>query len=223
MSAEAAKQRVDALWERVRAIIWNTLQMANANIQETMQQQRRNGLLNYDTFEFVRYDFMADRQLNPWLIEVNMSPNMIPHDGEAHQDTQWRVAVLQQVAALAAGHPEAVPSATQLSGELVSAATGAQVPEAYAELRQLCLDDPSWRWSCDVPAVKTPRAFSGACECTLGRLVQHRETKHYRCEKLGPACGDVGFESTLGYPVDFRWYATADGSEADDARSCGAQ
>lgn len=228
LSAEAAKQRIDALWQRTRAIIWNSLQIASPKVQEMMSQHRKNGELNHQTFEFVRYDFMMDRQLNPWLIEVNMSPNMIPHDGEAHQDTQWRVAILQQVAALTAGHPEAVPSATLLTGEALNGMVGEEVSQAYVELRQLCLDDPSWRWSCDVPATKTPVAFSGACECTLGRLVQHKETKHYRCEKLGPECGGVGFETTLGYPVDFRWYETADGSEPDEVapaqqETCGAK
>eukprot|EP01043_Picozoa_sp_COSAG02_P046815 COSAG02_NODE_4419_length_5381_cov_3.655812_3_plen_297_part_00 len=228
MSAGAAQARIDALWERTRAIIFNTLQRASGPVQEAMSQHRRTGALNHQTFELVRYDFMMDRQLNPWLIEVNMSPNMIPHDGEAHQDTQWRVAVLQQVSALLAGHPEAVPSATLLTGEALNGLAGEEIPQAYIDLRQLCLDDPSWRWTCDVPAVKTPVAFSGACECTLGRLVQHKETKHYRCEKLSPECGGVSFEATLGYPVDFRWYETADGSEPDDVvaaqeGSCGAQ
>jgi hypothetical protein len=241
LSEEEAEVRVAGLWDRVRSIIRHSLQMASGTVQATMQQHRRAQQLNHQAFEFVRYDFMADRQLQPWLIEVNMSPNMIPHDGEAHQDTQWRVAILQQVAALAAGHPEAVPGATLLTGDALpatataggggeqqqGAGAGAQ-PKAYAELRQICLDDPSWRWSCDVPAAKTPSAFSDECECSLGRLVQHKETKHYRCERLGPECGGVSFEATLGYSIDWRWYGAADGSPApggDQASgdSCGAK
>ena len=121
LSEEEAEVRVAGLWDRVRSIIRHSLQMASGTVQATMQQHRRAQQLNHQAFEFVRYDFMADRQLQPWLIEVNMSPNMIPHDGEAHQDTQWRVAILQQVAALAAGHPEAVPGATLLTGDALPA------------------------------------------------------------------------------------------------------
>ena len=200
--------------------------MASPAVQGTLRTLRGKGDLKHQSFSFVRFDFLLDRKLEPWLLEVNMSPNMIPHDGEAHLDTQWRVQVLQQVAALAAGRPELVPSATRLTnirGALAPMAMGEE-SRAFQELRQLCFNDPSWRWSCDVPAAKTPAAFHGDCAC-VGRLLRHLETKHYRCEELGPACGGVSFERTLGYAVDMRWYEdTAGGEErTSDSEQCREQ
>jgi len=31
------------------------------------------------TFELLRFDFVYDRSGTPWLLEVNMSPNLHPH------------------------------------------------------------------------------------------------------------------------------------------------
>lgn len=33
---------------------------------------------SYNFFELVRYDFMFDENLNPYIMEVNMSPNLTP-------------------------------------------------------------------------------------------------------------------------------------------------
>ena len=57
-----------------------------------------------------------------WLLEVNMSPNMIPHEGEEVKDTLWRVELMRDVAAIVAG----------LSGEAAKATmvTSADAPAA---------------------------------------------------------------------------------------------
>ena len=62
--------------------------MASPAVQGTLRTLRGKGDLKHQSFSFVRFDFLLDRKLEPWLLEVNMSPNMIPHDGEAHLDTQ---------------------------------------------------------------------------------------------------------------------------------------
>ena len=135
-----------------------------------------------------------------------MSPNMIPHEGETQYDTPWRLLLLRDVAALVAGRPELAPKSVLLEGSL--GLVPAQTPE-YVALKQLCLEETAWRWSCDVPVSSNQNHFFGACECQK-RLLRHRDTGLFRCEQLGPKCGGVNFEKTLGYSVNTDWYDVID-------------
>jgi hypothetical protein len=62
--------------------------------------------------------------------------------------------------------------------------------DAYQVLRQLCLDDSVWRWSCELLVVMDIRYFHGDCACAA-RLLLHKETGRYRCEALNEKCGGV--------------------------------
>jgi hypothetical protein len=85
-------------------------------------------------------------------------------------------------------------------------ARGHVEPDAmtYLKLYKHCRKT-SWSWSCDVPAVEDKTLFSGDCDCK-GRLLQHKETGFFRCEKLSGNCGDVSFTETLGYEPNMNWY-----------------
>jgi hypothetical protein len=193
--------RLNSLWGRIRTMIWKTLSAVQHHVLNQSAKERKAGK-TYSSYQFVRYDFLIDTDFQPWLLEINMSPNMQPHDGEAHYDTQWRLAVLREIAALIAGRPDLVPNAVRLAGPTNK---GQVETNAYQVLRQLCLDDSVWRWSCELPVVMDIRHFHGDCACA-GRLLLHKETGRYRCEALNEKCGGVSFEKTLGYPVDLRWY-----------------
>ena len=58
--------------------------------------------------EMIRYDLLVDAEGKPWLVEVNMSPNSIPHGG-VPADRPWRAKLLTAVARHARALAEARP------------------------------------------------------------------------------------------------------------------
>lgn len=78
--------------------------------------------------------------------------------------------------------------------------------DAYQALVEVCLQQPGWQWSCDVPAIPDIEPFlDGPCMC-FGRILMHLETGLFRCEELSDECGGVSFMKTLGYPPEPDWY-----------------
>lgn len=76
----------------------------------------------------------------------------------------------------------------------------------YQSLVATCEQQPTWQWSCEVPAIPNIDPFlDGACACR-GRILLHIETGLFRCEELPQECGGVSFEETLGYPPEMDWY-----------------
>jgi hypothetical protein len=69
-----------------------------------------------------------------------------------------------------------------------------------------CEQQPTWEWSCEVPAIPDIDPFlDGVCACR-GRILLHIETNLLRCEELPQECGGVSFEKTLGYAPEMDWY-----------------
>jgi hypothetical protein len=200
LTPSEARATVEGLWGRVHGVIWASLAAAQPRVLEAQRAQRTP----HSACMLVRYDLMLDDDLNVWMIEVNMSPNMIPHEGGEQYDTPWRVLLLREAAALLARRPELVPSAVRLNGSLSLGLVPTQTPE-FVALQHACLQEQAWRWSCDVPVSSSLNHFSGTCSCRA-RLLRHKETGLYRCEQLGAECGGVSFKETLGYPVNSEWY-----------------
>ena len=90
-----------------------------------------------------------------------------------------------------------------------------------AIVKKHCSDlvaDGKWHWSCDVPAVEKAEVFSGDCACK-GRLLEHKKTGLFRCEKLSTFCGGASFETTLGYAPDLNFYSVQSCGQPEDAVS----
>eukprot|EP00854_Cymbomonas_tetramitiformis_P008411 gene8411-9994_t len=64
------------IWNRLTDIIQNTLLSTQPFIKKALEQYSAEHRNNF--FELLRFDFVLDTGLKPWLIEVNASPNLYP-------------------------------------------------------------------------------------------------------------------------------------------------
>ncbi|KAI6236856.1 putative tubulin polyglutamylase ttll-15 [Aphelenchoides besseyi] len=62
----------DKIWSQIRQTISEVFVLNN----ERMRNLLRNYPYKRSFFEMVRFDFIVDEQMNLWLMEVNMSPNL---------------------------------------------------------------------------------------------------------------------------------------------------
>ena len=79
-----------------------------------------------------------------------------------------------------------------------------------------CEVEPSWQWSCLLPAVTDHRMFTGRCTCK-GRMMHHKQTGLWRCEWLAAEC--AAREPVSASPADS---AAAESSSSAAAAAAGA-
>lgn len=66
----------DALWEKMKVATARTLLSSEPKIASAVL---RNCRWRSTTFEILGFDFLIDEDMNPWILEVNHSPNLEPH------------------------------------------------------------------------------------------------------------------------------------------------
>merc|ERR1712187_553930 len=78
-------ERIDA---SVASVVANVSAGVLDHIHHGVSQYPRGG--NH-FWELMRFDMLVDEHLDVWVVEINMSPNMWPHQEEdEHDDVKWR-------------------------------------------------------------------------------------------------------------------------------------
>mmetsp|Transcript_95021 Transcript_95021/g.165012 ORF Transcript_95021/g.165012 Transcript_95021/m.165012 type:complete len:1063 (-) Transcript_95021:83-3271(-) len=121
----------ETMWSRIMDLILKTLLSVRPNIAA---ETRRTTAHSANCFELYGFDVLVDKDLKPWLLEVNLSPSML---ADSPLDRQVKSAVLSETFNLVGlCHPSWRALATaRLRSQLVQARNSASPDSPYSPQR----------------------------------------------------------------------------------------
>jgi hypothetical protein len=147
-------------------------------MREKLPDEHNSPQLANTFFELFRWDFIVDEQGNPYLMEINMSPNLVPKYFDTGNDSLMKLGVVKELMKLIdAGAPK--PTAAQQQGlrgrgyEMDDGAGGAgSVHHLNQHCRLGCAHDQRQCWGDALAGgeKEVPWDCWGCANCDQGRV-----------------------------------------------------